>query len=104
MYRKFFIIVFIDKTCVCILFNIYVFTILSHKIVLNLIIPFVIANKVTIFITDVAGKVLVQKLVNVIAGDNGIQLDVSKLASGTYVMKAICENGCDSGSKKFMKQ
>ncbi len=71
---------------------------------LNVIMSAPSRDKVTIVITDVAGKVLVQKIVNVISGDNGIQLDVSKLASGTYIMKAICENGCDSGSKKFMKQ
>ena len=71
---------------------------------LNVIMSAPSRDKVTIVITDVAGKVLVQKIVNVVAGDNSIQLDVSKLVSGTYIMKAICENGCDSGSKKFMKQ
>jgi hypothetical protein len=71
---------------------------------LNVVMNAPTTDRVTIVITDVAGKILVQKLVNVVAGDNGIQLDVSKLASGTYIMKALCENGCDSGSKKFMKQ
>ncbi len=71
---------------------------------LNVLMSAPLRDKVTILITDVAGKVLVQRLVNVVPGDNSLQLDVSKLASGTYIMKAICENGCDSGSKKFMKQ
>ena len=61
-------------------------------------------DKVTLVITDIAGKVLTQKIVNAVVGDNTIQVDINKLTAGSYIIKAICDNGCDSGAKKFIKQ
>jgi Secretion system C-terminal sorting domain/Fibronectin type III domain len=71
---------------------------------LNLIINAPTTDKVTVTVTDIAGKILLQQIASLAAGDNTMQLNVSKLTAGTYVIKATCQNGCDSGAKKFVKE
>jgi hypothetical protein len=62
------------------------------------------AEKLTVIITDLTGKVIRQIAVNVIAGDNVKQLNVASLATGSYVVKAICANGCETARQQFIKQ
>ena len=54
--------------------------------------------------SDVAGKAIMQQLCNVVNGDNNIQLNVGMLAKGTYTIKAICADGCETVINKFIKQ
>lgn len=71
---------------------------------LNLVVATPTNDIVTIVVSDMTGKVLSQKQMQLATGDNNVRFDVSKLAAGTYMIKAICETGCDSGAKKFVKQ
>lgn len=62
------------------------------------------ADKVTFIVSDITGKAIVTQVVNVISGDNTLQLDVNNLAKGTYTIKAICADGCETAIRKFVKQ
>ncbi len=57
-----------------------------------------------IALTDVAGKVLVQKNVQVVNGSNNILLNVSALPAGTYFIKAMSASGSESTVRKLVKQ
>lgn len=61
-------------------------------------------DKVNLIVTDLAGKVVMQQAAQLITGDNNLSLDVKKLASGSYIIKAVCASGCESATSKFMKQ
>lgn len=71
---------------------------------LNLVIASPAVEKVKIVITDLSGRQLMQQSIQTISGDNNIQLPVSKLAKGSYLVKAICSNGCQSTVQKFVKE
>jgi hypothetical protein len=62
------------------------------------------ADKVSIVITDVTGRVVFQKAASLITGDNLIQLPISQLGSGTYLVKCLCSNGCETAVKKLIKE
>lgn len=62
------------------------------------------ADKVSIVITDVIGRVVFQKAASLITGDNLIQLPISQLGSGTYLVKCLCSNGCETAVKKLIKE
>lgn len=62
------------------------------------------AQKVQLIITDMAGKTVQQKTVQLQAGDNTTKVNVATLHSGTYFIKAICSNGCNSSVNKFIKE
>ena len=61
-------------------------------------------DNLTLIITDLAGKVVNKRIVNVLAGDNKFNFNVETLSAGTYIMKAICANGCEAAVQKFVKQ
>ena len=71
---------------------------------INLVISSPSKEKVTLMITDITGKVLHQQKMQIVIGDNLQQVQVSQLARGTYFIKTICENGCNSPVMKFVKQ
>jgi hypothetical protein len=71
---------------------------------LNVMITSPRAEKLTLVVTDLTGKVVMQTATNVVTGDNLQQLRVDKLAGGTYMIKAICANGCETAVHKFVKQ
>ncbi|HNJ58929.1 MAG TPA: GEVED domain-containing protein, partial [Chitinophagaceae bacterium] len=60
-------------------------------------------EKVSLVITDITGKVLMQENTSLTAGDNVKQIDVSRLSQGAYLIKAICNNGCETAVFKFTK-
>ncbi len=70
---------------------------------LNLSVASPKADKVTFMVSDLAGKVIMTKLTSVNNGDNNIQLNVSSLAKGTYTIKAVCADGCETAISKFIK-
>lgn len=54
-------------------------------------------------ITDITGKLIKQETRTVTAGDNRFTIDVSALSQGTYLIKAICNEGCENAVQKFVK-
>jgi trimeric autotransporter adhesin len=62
------------------------------------------AEKLTLVVTDLTGKVVMQQPMSVVIGDNQQQMNVAPLAAGTYVVKAICANGCETAVHRFVKQ
>lgn len=72
--------------------------------VLNVSIAAVKADKVTFIVSDITGKTIISKVMNVVSGDNLLPIDVANLANGTYTVKAICADGCETAIKKFVKQ
>lgn len=71
---------------------------------LNIIISAPANDKVALIITDVTGKVVKTQNVVVAAGNTNTKVEVANLAQGTYLMKVVCNNGCNSATTKFVKQ
>ncbi len=71
---------------------------------LNMGIAAVKAEKITFIVSDITGKVIISKIISVVAGDNLLPIDVANLANGTYTVKAVCADGCETAIKKFVKQ
>ncbi len=61
------------------------------------------AGKVTLAVTDLSGRIVTQLNRQVATGDNSIDVNVASLAAGTYFIKVICDNGCETLVKKFVK-
>jgi len=72
--------------------------------ILNLIVAAPTEEKVSIVITDITGKILQNKSTQLLNGNNNVKLDVSNLALGSYMLKVLCNNGCNSAVVKFVKQ
>ncbi len=70
---------------------------------LNLVLTAPASDKVIFVVTDLAGKIIMQQTNNVISGDNNVSVNVSRLPSGSYLIKAICTNGCETVTSKFVK-
>jgi hypothetical protein len=60
-------------------------------------------DMVNIQVTDIAGKTMISQKNSVVAGSNEVKLDVSGLAAGIYMIKAILADGTVS-VQKFVKQ
>jgi hypothetical protein len=71
---------------------------------LNIVISSPTYRKASIIIADVYGKNIINQNVNLNAGDNNAAIIVNQLAAGTYTLKLICENGCETTVKKFVKR
>ena len=61
-------------------------------------------DKVTMLITDLAGRTVIQQVVSVETGSNTIPVDISRIANGTYMVKLVCGNNCEGVVGKFVKQ
>lgn len=59
---------------------------------------------VTLFITDMAGKNINQRGVMVETGSNTIPFDITQLSSGSYLVRLVCTEGCETGLGKFVKE
>jgi parallel beta-helix repeat protein len=71
---------------------------------LNLVIAAPAIDEMRVVLTDLSGKIVQQKLLKTIIGDNKIAFDVQQLAAGTYLLKLVCNSGCETGVQKFVKQ
>lgn len=71
---------------------------------LNVMVTSPKTDNITFVITDITGKVVLQQKQSIINGDNLLQLHVQSLSPGTYLLKAICKDGCESVINKFIKQ
>lgn len=61
-------------------------------------------DKVTLVVTDIAGRTVAQQVVSVETGSNTIPVDISRLSNGTYMVKLVCESNCEGVVGKFVKQ
>lgn len=61
-------------------------------------------DKATLIVTDISGRVLLQQLVNVETGINSIPVNISRFASGTYLIKLAGQTSVESAGAKFIKQ
>lgn len=61
-------------------------------------------DKVTMLVTDIAGRTVIQKEVYVETGSNTIPVNISHLTNGTYIVKLVCESNCEGVAGKFVKQ
>ncbi len=61
-----------------------------------------VQEKLTMVVLDMTGRILSSKTISAGSGTNLIPLDVSSLGKGTYIIKVLCESGCESNSK-FVK-
>lgn len=71
---------------------------------LNVIIASPAAEKISLVVTDLVGKVVLQQAQQLVNGDNNLSVNVSSLPSGSYLIKAVCANGCESAASKFVKK
>jgi hypothetical protein len=71
---------------------------------LNMIIASPTLETITLIVTDLSGKLVKQQQAKVVIGDNQLQIHVSNFASGTYLIKAVCANGCETWVQKFVKE
>lgn len=62
------------------------------------------SERISIIITDMAGKTVMQQTGELIQGDNKIPVNISRLSAGSYLVKAICSNGCETTVTKFVRQ
>lgn len=62
------------------------------------------SDKVSLVVTDIAGKVVLSQPVQLVSGDNNIALSISNLPSGTYMVKAVCSNCCETTASKLVKE
>jgi hypothetical protein len=61
------------------------------------------ADKVTLQVTDISGKILMQVNEQIQSGSTTIPMNVSGLAKGSYFLKLICSSGCETPVSKFVK-
>jgi len=71
---------------------------------LNVKIPSSNNNQVTLLLTDLSGRSLQNKVIQVGTGESIVQIDVSYLPAGTYFLKIICSDGCANAVQKFNKE
>jgi hypothetical protein len=63
------------------------------------------AGKITVLVTDLTGKTVIQKVESVGLGSNTIPVDITKLATGRYVVKLQCQSSdCETASAMFNKE
>jgi Secretion system C-terminal sorting domain len=62
------------------------------------------ADNITLVVTDITGKIIKRQVANMAIGDNLVTVDVAALPSGSYLLKAVCNNGCETAVRKFTKQ
>jgi hypothetical protein len=70
----------------------------------NVIIDAPQRDKVTLVVTDMAGKTVIQQQANIDLGSNTIPVNIAKLAGGSYLIKLTCQtSGCQTATAKFNK-
>lgn len=72
--------------------------------VINVEIAVPASDVVNLIVTDLAGKVIMQKTVSASGGYNNYSLDVSKLTRGNYIIKAVNVVHHQTAVSKFVKQ
>jgi hypothetical protein len=70
---------------------------------LNIVLNTISAEKVTISITDLAGRILSSKLMETLQGDNNISFNTASFAKGTYLIKVNSSSNTELATQKFVK-
>ena len=63
-----------------------------------------VAKRVTLVVTDISGRILMKRNEQLQSGTTLVSVITSQLAQGSYLMKVICDDDCESPVMKFMKQ
>lgn len=71
---------------------------------LNVLVEAPAKNTVTIQVMDAMGRLVKTQRNLVDAGSNTLELNVTGLSLGSYVLKISCENGCQPVVGKFIKE
>ena len=71
---------------------------------LNVIVSSPVNNDIQVIITDLAGKIVRRQAFSIGYGGNNLEFNVSALSAGSYFIKAICNNGCQTPVIKFVKE
>ncbi len=71
---------------------------------LNISISAPASEKITMIVTEIIGKIVLQQTAQLQSGDNNLKINVSGLLAGTYLIKATCSNGCETVVSKFVKE
>lgn len=61
-------------------------------------------DKVTLLVTDMTGRTILQKVADIEAGSNTIPVDISRFTIGSYLLKLVGSNNGESISVRFVKQ
>jgi hypothetical protein len=73
------------------------------KNILNVKISLADDSHVKLSVTDMAGKIILGKSMSAAKGENIIQLDISHVSAGSYLIKTVFGNGIKA-EKKFIKK
>ncbi|WP_018613801.1 T9SS-dependent choice-of-anchor J family protein [Segetibacter koreensis] len=74
------------------------------KSFVNVIITAPTATKVSIIVTDLAGRPVMQQAGQLASGENNISLNINNLPYGSYILKAVSADGNQTSVSKFVKQ
>jgi hypothetical protein len=59
-------------------------------------------DKITVFLMDITGRIVMQKEINVETGRNTVPVDISQLANTTYMLKVTAASGAHESFKVVM--
>jgi hypothetical protein len=62
------------------------------------------AEMVSVVLMDISGKRVVQQNHMLVQGSNQLRLDMSRVAQGSYLVKVMCANGCQTSTTKVVKE
>ncbi len=71
---------------------------------LNLVVNATKDETVEMVVTDIVGKIIYRTSKPATKGLNNISINTQSLSAGTYIIKALCANGCESKAIKFVKE
>ncbi len=70
---------------------------------LNIVLNTIGTEKVTVSITDLAGRIISTKSIETLQGDNNISFNTAALAKGTYLIKVNSSSNSELATQKFVK-
>ncbi|MCX6208068.1 MAG: T9SS type A sorting domain-containing protein [Bacteroidetes bacterium] len=70
---------------------------------INVVLNSVSAEKLTVRITDLSGRIIVVKNIETTSGDNNFKFNTANFANGTYTIKVTTSNNVEVATQKFVK-
>ncbi len=61
-------------------------------------------GQLTVLITDILGRTVIQQDLQVETGSSTLPLDISRLSAGTYLLHLVCSSGCESTAVQLIKK
>lgn len=71
---------------------------------LNVIVGAAKTESLTLCVTDLAGRKIVQRAVTADAGSNTVSVDLTGVNSGVYIIRLVTSENTEAGTLKFVKQ